>query len=123
MKATILLLLFGSTTACAATTPSSSDPRSTGVTASQASNDPGRALSQSECDSLGRWLADACENRPNERSARVDGWCSDVMSSVANGSWVPRDCVKNIKYMDSVCFQSATNVHSMMACDESVRRP
>ena len=27
-----------------------------------------------------------------------------------------------ITYMDSVCFQSAANVHNMMACDDSVAR-
>ena len=35
---------------------------------------------------------------------------------------VPHDCLNNMKYMDSVCFQSATNVKSMMDCDESVHR-
>jgi hypothetical protein len=91
--------------------------------ASQPSDNPGRALSMDECASLGRWLADACDNRPNERSARVDGWCSDIVRNVANSSWVSGDCAKNIKYMDSMCFRSAANVHSMMACDDGVQRP
>lgn len=68
-------------------------------------------------------MADACANRPNERSAHVDGWCSDVLRGVTDGTWVPGDCMKNIKYMDAVCFQSAANVHNMMACDDSVHRP
>jgi hypothetical protein len=117
MKTTALLLLFCAA-ACAGTPPPAPPP--TGVAASQPSDNPNRALSQSECESLGRFLADNCANRPNERSARVDGWCSDVMRTVEDGTWVPHDCLKSIKYMDSVCFQSAGNVHSMMACDESV---
>jgi hypothetical protein len=120
MKATVLLLIFGSTVACAGSAPPPASDARSGVTASQASNDPGRPLSTDECESLGRWLADACSNRPNERSARVDGWCNDVVRGVADGTWARNDCVKSIKYMDSVCFQSATNVHTMMACDESV---
>jgi hypothetical protein len=122
MKATAIMLFVCTTAACAgATPPPSSDP--TGVAAKQPSDDPGRALSKAECDSLGQWLAESCSNRPNERSARVDGWCSDIMHGVADGSWVPHDCLNNVKYMDSVCFQSATNVKNMMDCDESVHRP
>ena len=126
MRATVLLLV-GSLAACAGGTPpsaapSSSDSRAAGVAASQPSNDPARALTKGECESLGRWLADACATRPNERSARVDGWCSDVLRGVSDGSWVRGECLKNIKYMDSVCFQSAANVHNMMACDDSVAR-
>lgn len=68
-------------------------------------------------------MSDACENRPNERSARVDGWCSDIVRGVADSSWVSGDCVKNVKYMDATCYRSATNVHSMMACDDAVQRP
>ena len=128
MKATVLLFLVWNTAACAgrpspsASSPSS-DSRATGVTASQPSDDPARALSMSECTSLGQSLADACDSRSNERSARVDGWCSDIVRGVADKTWVSRDCVKNIKYMDSMCFRSAANVHSMMACDDGVQRP
>jgi hypothetical protein len=114
MKTTALLLLFSGAAACASTPPPA-DP--TGVTASQPSDNPNRALSKSECESLGHVLADACANRPNERSARVEGWCSDVIRTVADGTWVPNECLKSIKYMDSVCLQSATNVAAMMACD------
>jgi hypothetical protein len=118
MKRAALMLFFCGAAACAGSPPPPA--QATGVAASQPSDNPNRALTKTECESLGRWLADACANRPNERSARVDGWCSDVMRTVEDGSWVPRECLKSIKYMDSVCFQSAANVHSMMACDESV---
>jgi hypothetical protein len=118
MKTTALLLLFCGASACASTPPPA--PAQTGVAASQPSDNPNRALTKGECESLGRVLADACANRPNERSARVDGWCSDVIRTVEDGTWVPHECLKSIKYMDSVCFESAANVHSMMACDESV---
>lgn len=128
MKATVLLVLLASAAACAgsappAVSPSPSDPQPRGVAASQGSDDPARALTKRECDSLGQWLADACTNRPNERSARVDGWCSDVLRGVSDGSWAARECLKNIKYMDAVCFQSAANVHNMMSCDDAVARP
>jgi hypothetical protein len=121
MKATVLLLVV-SATACASSTPPavSPDSRLGGIAASQSSSDPGRPLTKSECDFLGQSLADACAKRPNERSARVDGWCSDVLHGVADGSWVRGECLKHIKYMDSVCFQSTANVHTMMACDDSV---
>jgi hypothetical protein len=118
MKRAALMLFFCGAAACGGSPPPPA--QATGVAASQPSDNPNRALTKSECESLGRWLADACAGRPNERSARVDGWCSDVMRTVEDGSWVPRECLKSIKYMDSVCFQSAANVHSMMACDESV---
>jgi hypothetical protein len=125
MKRAAVLLFFCAgvaSGACGGETPPPTSP-STGVAAKQASDDANRALTKSECDSLGQWLAESCSNRPNERSARVDGWCTDIMRQVADGTWVPSDCVKNVKYMDSVCFQSAANVHNMMACDESVHRP
>ena len=123
MKATVLLLLVFGMAACAGAPPPPASPPSTGVTSNQGADDPGRSLGISECESLGQWVAEACANRPNERSAHVDGWCSDVLSGVSSGSWVHGDCMKNIKYMDSVCFRSAANVHNMMACDESVHRP
>ena len=126
MKATVLLFLVWNTAACAGRpSPSAGapDPRATGVTASRPSDNPARALTTSECASLGQWMSEACESRSNERSARVDGWCSDIVRGVADSSWVSGDCVKNVKYMDATCYRSATNVHSMMACDDAVQRP
>jgi hypothetical protein len=115
---------FAFVTACASgTSPSAPPSTPSGVTAAQASNNPGRPLDAAECTSLGRWLADACQSRPNERSARVDGWCADVLRGVESGAWVTGDCVKHIKYIDSVCFRSTTGVHDMMACDDAVSRP
>ena len=121
MKTTALFLLFCGAAACASTPPPSSPQ--TGVAASQPADNPNRALTKGECESLGRVLADACANRPNERSARVDGWCSDIVRTVEDGTWVAHDCLKSIKYMDSVCFQSAANVHAMMACQDAVAAP
>lgn len=98
-------------------------PPATGVTAVQPKNNPARLLTESECQSLGAWMADACQTRPNERSARVEGWCSDVLRGVENGSWVSGDCAKHITYIDSTCFRSTTNVHDLMECDHAVSRP
>jgi hypothetical protein len=124
-RAAVSLLFFCAALPCGACGGATPAPASssTGVAAKQPTDDPNRALTKSECDSLGQWLAESCANRPNERSARVDGWCSDIMRGVAEGTWGPGDCAKNVKYMDSVCFESAPNVHNMMACDESVHRP
>jgi hypothetical protein len=84
-------------------------------------NDANRALTSDECASLGEWLAQACQTRPNERSARVDGWCTEILMGVDRGSW-QRDCRKHIRFMDSACFKSTTKVHSMMDCDKMVDR-
>ncbi len=91
--------------------------------ASAPSDDPTRSLTRAECESLGRWMSDVCEGRPNERSARVEGWCNDVVRGVSDGSWVSRECMKNITFIDSVCFRGTTRVHDMMECDRSVHRP
>ncbi len=130
MKATLLLLLAASAVACASTAPkpaaspdSSSDESAAGATAKQASDDPARALTGDECHALAQWIADACQNRPNSRSAQVDGWCSDMIRGVENGSWESGDCAKNVKYMDSACFRSTTNVSNLMDCDRAVQRP
>ncbi len=82
-----------------------------------------RSLTKDECESLGNWIAEACQSRPHELSARVDGWCGDKMRGVSDGSWVPYDCVANVKLIDEVCFRGTNNVHSMMDCDRQVHRP
>ena len=111
--------------ACAGRAAPAQDPAAatSGVTAPQPSSNPTRALDENECRSLGRWLADACQNRPNERSARVEGWCNDILRGVESGSWVTGSCMKSIKYIDSTCFRSSTAVHDLMACDDAVARP
>jgi len=124
VKSTAILFLAYATgaTACGGSTPAPSAPSPAASASTGTSDNPNRALSESECRSLGAWLADACQNRPNERSARVDGWCSEIVNGVENGSWVPRDCLKHIRYMDSECLRDARNVHVMMDCDRSVDR-
>jgi hypothetical protein len=122
IAASIAFATFASVAACGgekATEP----PPATGVTAAQPKDGPGRLLTESECQSLGHWMADACQSRPNERSARVDGWCSDVLRGVETGAWTTRDCAKHITYIDSTCFRSSTNVHDLMECDQAVSRP
>jgi hypothetical protein len=129
MRTTVCLPLLAALAACAAAEPSPKDPSSaenpsgSGATSRQAADDPARSLTQSECASLGEWLVDACNNRPNSRSAQVDGWCSDLVRTVGDGSWVTGDCVQHIKYVDSVCFRSTTIIRSLMDCDYSVSRP
>jgi hypothetical protein len=123
MKASLLLFALVGAAACggaAAQAPEPSISGRSGVTSAQGG--AGRALDQADCQSLAQWLADACQNRPNSRSARVDGWCSDIQQGVESGSWVTGECMKHVKYIDSVCFRSTTSVLNMMDCDDSVQR-
>jgi hypothetical protein len=123
MRATLVVFALMGAAACgASTTPAASPSDRSGVTATQPSSEGARSLDENECRSLAQWLADACQNRPNERSARVDGWCSDILGKLESGAWVTGDCEKHIKYMDSVCFRSTTSVLNMMDCDDSVQR-
>jgi hypothetical protein len=125
MKAASYALVLSALVACGGGAPPANAP-SGGVMASQPASkpdDPQRPLSRAECQSLGEWMADECASRPNERSAHVEGWCTDIQRGVADGTWVAGDCTKNIRYMDSVCMRSAANVHTMMDCDQMVHRP
>jgi hypothetical protein len=117
-----------SVTACQRDLPASSPPPSAtpsgeAVASKQPADDPARALTSSECASLGQWLVDDCQNRSDQRSAQVDGWCSDLIRGVQSGSWTKDDCAKHIKYMDYVCFRSTTSVRNLMDCDGAVQRP
>ena len=129
MKTTVCVPLLAFVAACAASEPSAKDPSSvessggSGATSRQAADEGARQLTKSECESLGEWLADACQNRPNSRSAQIDGWCSDMIHNVHDGSWVTDDCSKHIKVVDSMCFRSTTIVPALMDCDNSVSRP
>jgi hypothetical protein len=129
MKATVYLPLLAAVAACAASEPSAKDPSSlessggSGATSRQPADEGARALTKSECESLGDWLADACSNRPNSRSAQIDGWCSDIIHNVHDGSWVTADCTQHIKVVDAMCFKSTTIVSALMDCDNAVSRP
>jgi hypothetical protein len=127
MKALAFFAIVAGAAACGAsqaqpTTPASNPPSTTsepsGATNAQASDDPNRALTQSECDELGQYISGVCHEN-HSRQSRIEGWCSDVVSRQTAGTW-DGDCVKSVKYMDSVCFRSADNAPAMMACDRSV---
>lgn len=118
----VVALGAAAATACGGSTPPAETPSATSAPRSApAGSDNNRPLTGDECQSLGEWVAQACQTRPNERSARVDGWCTDVLMGVDKGSW-QRDCRKHIRFMDSACFKSTTKVHSMMDCDKQVDR-
>jgi hypothetical protein len=124
-KALYLLPILSAVAACAASEPSPKDPSSPGsqgAASKQAEDNANRALTKAECESLGDYLVDVCKNRPNSRSSKIDGWCSDTVSTVGSGSWVTDDCLHHIKYFDSVCFHSTTSVAALMDCDSSVAR-
>jgi hypothetical protein len=124
VRSTVILVVACATgaVACGGSTPAPSAPPTSGSAATRRASDPNRALDEGECRSLGQLLAEACQSRPNERSARVEGWCGDLLRGVEDGSWITHDCLKHIKYMDSECLRSASNVHVMMDCDKSVDR-
>jgi hypothetical protein len=127
MKRTLYLLpILTALVACAASEPSPpKDPSSQagqGAASKQPEDNANRALTKAECESLGEYLVDVCKNRPNSRSSKIDGWCSDTVSTVGTGSWVTDDCVKHIKYFDSVCFRSTTSISALMDCDSTVAR-
>jgi hypothetical protein len=128
MKATLYLPLVVALAACAATETSPKDPSSEsdssgkGATSRQGSDDAARPLTNAECTSLGEWLVQSCHDRPNSRSAQIDGWCSDTVRSVGESSWVTDECMQHVKYMDYVCLRSATNVRALIDCDSSVSR-
>lgn len=85
--------------------------------------DPNRRLTKSECESLGQSVVEACHGRGNDRSAELDGWCSDMVHrNTDSDSWVNGECVPHFRYMDSYCFGSANNAHGMMDCDKTVDR-
>jgi hypothetical protein len=126
MKSVLSLLpMLAAVAACAGSEPSPKDPSSqpaTGAASKQAEDNANRALTKAECASLGDYLVDVCKNRPNSRSSKIDGWCSDTVSAVGSGSWVTDECVQHIKYFDSVCFRSTTSVSALMDCDSTVAR-
>ena len=126
MKTVLSLLpMLVAVAACAASEPSAKDPSSQagqGAASKQPADDSNRALTKAECDSLGEYLVDVCNNRGNSRSSKIDGWCSDIVATVGKGSWATDECVQHIKYFDSVCFRSTTNVRALMDCDSTVAR-
>jgi hypothetical protein len=124
MKGIALLLTLAGATACgasqpAATTPSNntSDEAPPGATNAQAADNPNRALTKAECQDLGNWMAEVCHSN-HSRQSRIEGWCSDIVSRAQSGSWAD-ECVKSVKYMDSVCFRSSDNPSAMMTCDRT----
>jgi hypothetical protein len=124
MKGIALLLAVVGATACgasqhAATTPSgSSNEESPGATNAQGSDNPNRQLTKDECDELGAWISQVCHSN-HSRQARIESWCSDVVSRTAAGSWTD-ECTKSHKYMDFMCFRSSDNPSAMMTCDRTV---
>jgi hypothetical protein len=92
-----------------------SEPR--GATNAQGSDNPNRAMNQSECEQLGEYISGVC-HETHTRQARIDGWCSDIVSKISGGAWAS-ECTAKLKYMDSVCFRSTDNAPAMMVCDRT----
>jgi len=126
MKAIALLVLLVGATACGASRPAAATPSQSssgdavGVTNAQGPDNPNRALTKDECDDLGAWMSQVCHSNYS-RQSRIDGWCSDVVTRTASGSWAD-DCVKSVQYMDSVCLRSSDNPSAMMTCDRTTDR-
>jgi hypothetical protein len=95
------------------TTPTSS--------ASSAADETDRALTQSECESLGQWMLAACEKQGNTHSSQLEGWCSNVTHHVTgDGTWVADDCLPHLRRMDAECIKSTDSVKNMMDCERDV---
>ena len=130
MKTSALILILGigmGATACGSSqttpaTPSNADGDSTdghsGSTSKQGGDNAARLLTHDECAQLGQLVSDTCRD-VHARSAQVEGWCGDVVSSYDAGSWVD-DCTKHIHLIDSMCFRTANNARGMMSCDQTV---
>jgi hypothetical protein len=125
MKASVYLAIAASAAACAGSEPTPSTPHNdsnaSGATSRQGADDPSRALTRAECESLGELILETCTGG-NGRSAQADGWCSDTSRRVREGSWVTDDCVEHVKVIDAVCFQSAGNARGLMDCDRTIER-
>jgi hypothetical protein len=116
------LLLSSALGACASQPPpAASAPSEAPIAHGDSST---RALTQSECESLGQWIVAACHERVNmDRSEQAEGWCGEVARGTSEGgTWVSGQCMKHIKYMDAVCFRSTTKVRTLMDCDTNVDR-
>src|SRR5689334_13817037 len=93
--ALLLLALFFAH--CGGAKQAAAPPESTAATSAQRPDDPNRGLSKPECDSLAGTIVDACNGRGNDRSAELDGWCSDMLRRNAEGgTWVEDDCLKHV---------------------------
>ncbi|MDP9033432.1 MAG: hypothetical protein M3O50_01385 [Myxococcota bacterium] len=120
-------LLFGAVwlASCASKEPPPPvAPAGVPATAAPKTEDGARPLTAGECQSLAQWIVGACQDRGNDRSSQVDGWCSDLVSRAAGGddAWVKDDCVPHVNYMDAACFRGTTSVRAMMDCDRNVDR-
>jgi hypothetical protein len=129
MKALAILVIVAGATACGASEPApatptgaTSNPNSdgTGAANAQGSDNPNRPLTRDECQELGQYISDVCHEN-HSRQARIEGWCTDVVTRQSSGTWGD-ECTKTVKYMDSVCFRSASNPSAMMVCDRTVDR-
>jgi len=124
MKLSALAVLLLGTFACGgsaappvAKAPAPAQPAA-GATMAQPADDTKRPMTASECDTLGQWIAEGCHGG-GSRSARVEGWCSDVVARVTSGSWTDA-CVQHVHRVDTVCFLGSDSPSTMMACDSSV---
>lgn len=121
----VLFLLGAGVVACAGNqvapaTPDgehASNDDAKGATNAQGTENPNRALSKAECDQLGEYISAVC-HETHTRQARIEGWCSDIVSRTSSGTW-GEQCTKNVKYMDAVCFRSTDNAVAMMSCDRT----
>jgi hypothetical protein len=86
------------------------------------SDDAARPLDQGECETLGRYIADTCENRGNAHSQQIDRWCTDITFKVNDGRFVNDECLPHIKHIDATCFRSSTSVRNLMDCESTVTR-
>jgi hypothetical protein len=104
--------------ACGSATPPPSTPAASKTSTASGA---GRALGADECDSLARYILEACHDRGNDRSSQTEGWCSDVERRTLPGdrSWI-KGCAGHVTVIDDACFRSTNAVRNLMDCDSAV---
>jgi hypothetical protein len=130
MKNILLLLFVAAATACGgsgASAPSKTaadsnqGETSAGAAAAQGGDDSNRLLNSSECDELAGWIVQVC-HEDTQRSATIEGWCSNMTAKANDGSFQSADCAKHIKVIDNMCFRTTHSSRGLMDCDRSVSR-
>ena len=91
--------------------PSASAPRT---------DEGNRPLSESECNELGQWIVQACNERGNQRSTQIEGYCTNMTHGMADATWVAKQCLPRIRHMDAVCIKSTDNIRKIIDCERSV---
>lgn len=122
--AMVYLVGVGVVSACGAKEPPKADSPTTQATATPPADEGARPLDKAECEELGKYMLDACENRGNAHSSQIDRWCSNLMHRITgDANWVEQECMVHIRHIDSICFHSTQSVRNLMDCESTITHP